>query len=248
VKAHGDGASVTTPDSLYLALIAILLLLDSFVLWPTFLRRSQIDPSRARLWLWSAWMVMLWTLVAAGVALWVFEARAWASLRLMTPHGWRLWAASGLLLAFAIAYARPVIRIARSKRPRRVRMGRPGVESLAPHTGSELGWWVGVSLSAGFCEEFIFRGYLIWAFQSSLGLWGAAALSVVLFGLAHAYQGAKGIVTTGIVGSLLTLVVLIFGSLWPAIVLHALLDIQQGVVAWLVLRSVQGVGDLNVTA
>jgi membrane protease YdiL (CAAX protease family) len=79
-------------------------------------------------------------------------------------------------------------------------------------------------------------------------LWGAAALSVVLFGLAHAYQGAKGIVTTGIVGSLLTLVVLIFGSLWPAIVLHALLDIQQGVVAWLVLRSVQGVGDLNVTA
>jgi hypothetical protein len=103
---------------------------------------------------------------------------------------------------------------------------------------------VGVSLSAGFCEEFIFRGYLIWAFQSLLGLWGAAALSVVLFAVAHAYQGARGIVSTGIVGSLLTLVVLIFGSLLPAIALHALIDIDQGLVAWLVLRQVPGEGHL----
>jgi membrane protease YdiL (CAAX protease family) len=193
-------------------------------------------------------MILLWTLIGAGVALWLFEARAWGALRLIAPRGWRLWGAIGLVLALAITYARTVLRIARSKRPRRIKMGNAHAERLAPHTRSELGWWVAVSLSAGFCEEFIFRGYLIWAFQPVFGLWGAAALSVVLFGLAHAYQGAKGIVTTGIVGSLLTLVVLIFGSLWPAIVLHALLDIQQGVVAWLVLRSVQGVGDLNVTA
>jgi hypothetical protein len=213
--------------------------MDHFLLWPSFLRRSQIDPGRARLWLWPGWMMMMWTLVATGVALWLFEKRAWASLGLMTPHGWRLWVASGLVLAFAIASARRVMRIARSTRRRRVRMGRPDVERLAPHTGSELGWWVGVSLSAGFCEEFIFRGYLIWAFQSLLGLWGAAALSVVLFALAHAYQGARGIVSTGIVGSVLTLVVLIFGSLLPAIALHALVDIDQGLVAWLVLRQVQ---------
>jgi hypothetical protein len=102
---------VTTPDLLYLALIAILLLFDHFVLWPTFLRRSQADPSRARQWLWSAWMITLWTLVAAGVALWLFEARAWESLRFTIPHGWRLWVAIGLVLALAVAYARPALRI-----------------------------------------------------------------------------------------------------------------------------------------
>lgn len=64
---------MTTTDSLYLPLIAILLLLDYFMLWPMFLRRAQVDPGRARTWLWSTWMIELWTLVAAGVALWLFE-------------------------------------------------------------------------------------------------------------------------------------------------------------------------------
>src|SRR2546427_9355412 len=102
---------MTTPDLLYLALIAIGLFLDHFVLWPTFLRRSQADPSRARLWLWSGWMIMLWTLTAAGVALWLFEARTWRELRLVIPHGWQLWGAIGLVLALAITNARTVARI-----------------------------------------------------------------------------------------------------------------------------------------
>ena len=55
-------------------------------------------------------------------------------------------------------------------------------------------------------------------------------------------QGVNGILSTGIVGTLLTLVVLIFGSLWPAIALHALVDIGSGLVAWLALRQVQGEG------
>jgi membrane protease YdiL (CAAX protease family) len=123
-------------------------------------------------------------------------------------------------------------------------MAHPHVENLVPHTRSELGWWVAASLSAGFCEEFIFRGYLIWAFQPVFGLWGAAALSVVVFAAAHAYQGANGVLATGAIGSLLTLVVLISGSLLPAMALHALADIGQGLVAWLVLRGVQGEGGI----
>jgi CAAX protease family protein len=228
---------MTRLDILYLALIAILLLLDYFVLWPMFLRRSPADPGRARLWLWSASMSMLWTLVAAGVAVWLIEARDWGSLRLITPHGWRLWGAIGLVLVLAMTNGRTVLRIARSKRPKRIKLGNPHVEKFAPHTRSELGWWVALSLSAGLCEEFIFRGYLIWAFQPMLGLWGAAASSVVVFAVAHAYQGAKGILATGIVGSLLSLVVLFSGSLLPAMALHALVDIGQGLIAWLVLRE-----------
>src|SRR5439155_22762439 len=61
-------------------------------------------------------------------------------------------------------HGRTVLRIARSTRRKRVRLGNPHVERLSPRTRSELGWWVALSLSAGFCEEFVFRGYLIWAF------------------------------------------------------------------------------------
>ena len=190
---------------------------------------------------------MLWTLVAAGVALWLFDARAWESLRFIAPHGWRLWVAIGLVFALVSTYARTVVRIARSKRPRRIKIANPRVEKLAPRTRSELSCWVAVSLSAGFCEEFIFRGYLIWAFQPVFGLWGAAAFSLVAFAMAHAYQGIKGILATGIVGGLFTLVVLISESLWPAIVLHALVDIEQGLIAWLVLGRAPDEGDKHPT-
>lgn len=170
---------MTTFDLLYVALIAGGLLLDHFVLWPAFLRRSQADPGRARWWLWSAWMILLWTLVATGVALWLFEARTWDALKLIIPRGWRLWGALGLAFALAITYARTVVRLTRSSRSKRIKLGNPHVEKLSPHTRPELGLFVALSLSAGFCEEFSFRGYLIWAFQPWLSWWGAAALSLL---------------------------------------------------------------------
>jgi hypothetical protein len=79
--------SVTNLDLLYLALIAIALLLDHFVIWRGFLRRSQIEPSRAKLWLWSRWMILLWILVAVGILLWVLERRSWDTLMLNLPQG-----------------------------------------------------------------------------------------------------------------------------------------------------------------
>jgi len=233
---------MTTLDFLYLALIIVLLFVDHFVLWPTFLRRAKTSAGRARVELWLGYMIMLWTMVFAGIALWQSEARTWEFLRMISPHGWQMWVATVLVLALIYTQARPVLRIVRSRSPLRVKMGNPHVERLAPHTGVELGWWVGVSLTAGFCEEFVFRGYLIWVFQPLLGLWGAAALSVVAFGLAHTYQGAKGILITSVIGAILTLVVVILGSLLPAMALHAIADVGQGLVAWLALRQSQGEG------
>ena len=227
---------MSTPDLFCLVFIAFMLLLDSLVVWPTFVRRSQIDPRAARVWLWSSWIILLWTMTVVVVALWVFEARAWNALRLTNPHGWRLWVASGLVLALASYFLSFVVRIARSPRRKRVQMANPDVARMAPRAGSEMGLWLALSLTAGICEEFIFRGYLIWAFQPVLGLWGAAALSLAAFAMAHAYQGPKGMVAVAVLGLLFTLAVLCFGSLWPAMALHALVDAGQGLTTWIVLR------------
>jgi len=224
-------------DVLFLALFGLGLLLDPLILWPAFIRRSRADSVRARTFLWSSWIVLLWLLTAAAVALWVREARSWEALRLVALHGWRLWVATGLVAACAISYGRRAARIARRLRRGRVKIGNPGVERLAPQTGPELGLWLALSVTAGCCEEFLFRGYLIWAFQPLLGLWGAAALSLVVFTVAHAYQGAKGMVAVGAVGAVLTVVVLTLGSLWPAMLMHAIIDAGEGLVAWLVLRK-----------
>lgn len=228
---------MTTADALYLALIAIGLFIDSFVLWPRFLRRSEAEPARARVWLWSSTIVLLWTLVAAGVALWMLERRSWAELRLVAPHGWRILGTIGLLLAVAIYYARTVATIARARRSKKRIKFPKNAARRAPHTRTELAWWMALSVSAGICEEFIFRGYLIWVLQPALGLWLAAAASLIVFAAAHSYQGAKGVVAVGVVGGLLTLIVVGFGSLVPAIAVHMFADAGEGFVAWLALRD-----------
>jgi membrane protease YdiL (CAAX protease family) len=229
-------------DMLYAALVAIGLGVDSFVLWPTFRRRSDAEPARARVWLWSSWMTLLWTLVAGGVVLWMFERRGWTELRLVVPHGWRLLGTIGVLSAVAIVYARTVGRIVRAKRSKRIKMP-SDVIRRAPHTAAELAWFLALAVSAGICEEFIFRGYLIWLLQSLLGLWGAAVFSVIVFAAVHAYQGVRGVLATGVVGALLTLVVMVFGSLVPAMAVHALVDAGEGFAAWLAVRSVQTTPD-----
>jgi len=229
---------MTKADAFYVALIAIGLTIDSFALWPGFLRRSEADPSRARVWLWGNSIVLLWTLTAAGVALWVLERRSWTELRIVAPHGWRILGTIGLSLAVVTFYARSFARITRARRSnKRIKLPNDTARR-APHTGAELAWWLALSVSAGICEEFIFRGYLIWVLQPVLGLWFAAAASLVIFAAAHAYQGAKGVVAVGVVGGLLTFIVLVFGSRVPAIAMHMLADAGEGLVAWHALRGV----------
>lgn len=62
-------------------------------------------------------------------------------------------------------------------------------------------------------------------------------LSCLVFALAHAYQGIGGILKTGLVGAFFMASVLELGSLLPAMVAHALIDIGQGGVAWFILRA-----------
>ena len=102
-----------------------------------------------------------------------------------------------------------------------------------------------LSVTAGVCEELLFRGLLIGMLAPWLGWWGAAALGVPLFGVLHAYQGRAGMVRTAIVGAALTGVVAATGSLLPAMALHALIDVGSGLVTWTVLREAEEPGEAS---
>jgi membrane protease YdiL (CAAX protease family) len=228
---------MTVSDWFYIALIAVGLLLDYFT-WPSFLRRSKHDQPSARRWLWSVWMLLQWTMAGAGIALWLFHRRAWATLGLSLPRGWRLWGSVIVVGGCALMQVRTAVRVARVSGPKPKARARLGEVAIAlPHTADELRWFIALSLTAGFCEEFLCRGYLIWAFQPWLGWWGAAALAVPVFAAAHAYQGKAGVIRTGLIGAVFVLFVAVSGSLIPVIVLHAVIDILAGVITWLILRD-----------
>jgi membrane protease YdiL (CAAX protease family) len=89
-----------------------------------------------------------------------------------------------------------------------------------------------LAITAGVCEEFVYRGFGIAAFsRAGLPLWVVVIVTSVLFGLAHAYQGRGGIVSTGIFGVLLAIGRLGFGSLVPVMMWHAGLDLAAGIAA-----------------
>ncbi len=71
------------------------------------------------------------------------------------------------------------------------------MRALLPQTATEKRWFDAVSVTAGICEEIIYRGFLFAYFAAWLP--GAAAgvvivLAGLVFGLGHLYQGAAGIV------------------------------------------------------
>jgi membrane protease YdiL (CAAX protease family) len=227
------------PDLLYVAVFAIAApAIDYSVFWPAHRRLSQADPAWARRWLWASTIGNLWTLAAFGVALWTASNRSLASLGFTLPEGWRLWVGIAVVMGFVAYQAFGIAVLLRSPEQRAgLRQQFNALESVLPHTRAELPWFAGVSLTAGFCEEFMYRGYFIWVFAPWLGWWGAAALSLPFFAVAHAYQGWKGVLRTGAVGAFFTLLIAVFESLWPAIAVHALVDLGSGVMAWVVLRE-----------
>jgi membrane protease YdiL (CAAX protease family) len=108
---------------------------------------------------------------------------------------------------------------------------------LAPGDGSEMTLWVILSVTAGICEEFIFRGYLQKQFLVITRSEPAAvALQAVLFGIAHSYQGVKSIVTITVYGGLFGMLAVYRKSLRPGMIQHAMQDSFAGLAFGLLKR------------
>ncbi len=105
----------------------------------------------------------------------------------------------------------------------------PSVESLLPRRMEERAAWIVVALSAGICEEIVFRGYLLAQFTSLTGNPVVAlVIQALLFGVAHANQGAVGAAVAGASGLLFGLVAWRRRSLLPCIACHVALDLAAG--------------------
>lgn len=107
----------------------------------------------------------------------------------------------------------------------------PFLAQLLPKTGREKVVFVFLSFSAGLGEELAYRGFLVPALVAVFGsVWAAVLLSSIVFGILHAYQGWLGMVRTALLGMVLATSFILTGSLWPAIIAHAMLDVLVGVV------------------
>lgn len=133
----------------------------------------------------------------------------------------------GALLIFAAHWAN-VRRMAGSDHPNLRRLRALG-SRLFPRSRAEMALFVALSLTAGLCEEFLFRGFVMAALvRAGLTTWAVVILSSAMFGLAHLYQGKGGSLGTGILGTLFALVRVGYQNLLPAVAWHSALDIAAG--------------------
>jgi membrane protease YdiL (CAAX protease family) len=105
------------------------------------------------------------------------------------------------------------------------------MQFIFPHGGAEIALWIALSVTAGICEETIFRGYLQRQFMAlTKSAPAGILLSAAGFGAAHAYQGLRMVILIGLLGAMLGILAYWRGSVRPGMIVHAWQDSLGGVV------------------
>ncbi len=98
-----------------------------------------------------------------------------------------------------------------------------------PRTWTERRWFAFVCITAGICEESLYRGFLLHylhVLPLSLNLTLALIIAAVIFGLAHLYQGLGGVAVTTLFGFLMSVLFLLTGNLLLPMIFHAATDLR----------------------
>jgi membrane protease YdiL (CAAX protease family) len=106
------------------------------------------------------------------------------------------------------------------------------VRRILPHTSRDVALFLVVAASAGFCEEIVFRGYLLNQFRAMTGsTWAAVVIQAFVFGASHGYEGPKTMILLGVYGVMFGVLARWRRSLRPGMLAHALHDGVVGLVA-----------------
>jgi uncharacterized protein len=213
----------------------IFLLLGVFVPWRGRLRLRELMAKplvtgSERVSLYISTIVFQWG--AVGVAGW----RAWAhqytiaELGLVTRNDLLL--ASLAILGSATLATLQWLNLRRMGRLPEKARGRLQTlaERILPQSTMERIPFFALAITAGVCEEFLYRGFAMAALgRAGLPLWGVVMLSSLLFGFAHLYQGRSGLLGTMILGLLFGSARVHLDSVIPVMVWHAAVDVVAGV-------------------
>jgi sarcosine oxidase len=187
------------------------------------------DRPRVRLAVYRQAMLIQWSLVATVAILWLAGGRPWRALGVVTT-------VTPFFVGLAVALAAGVAVVAVQRRRAladdealaKARERLSHVEVMLPHDAREARWFYGLSFTAGVCEEVLYRGYMIWYLAHGLGLWPAAGVASLIFGIGHSYQGWRGVLATTCVGAAFAGMYLTSGSLLLPAIAHVLVDVHAG--------------------
>ena len=211
------------------------------VLHRRFEGRLRTDP-RARRSFYGRLLILEWGLSLLALAVWLSAPGVDAGqVGLRWPQQWP-GLLTGLVVLLVVVFVVVSTRALRGgalletaepvRRPGGGRHAEPAAHAtlaLLPRTPGERRLFTVVGLTAGICEEWLYRGFflaVVGALSGGLPTGVLVAVAAVAFGLAHAYQGLPGIALTGALGGVMAALYLQTGSLLLPVLLHAAIDLR----------------------
>lgn len=216
-------------------IVLIFFVLGVLVPWRGRVRLKQLlakprVESSERLALYASTIAFQW--VAVGIAGW----RAWAhgftrqelGLTVADPLAAAAFSIVGTGLIVALQWLN-LRRIGRSTSPVRAPL-QALAQRILPQSPRELALFFALAVTAGLCEEFLYRGFAMASLRHvDLPAWSVVLISAVLFGLAHLYQGRGGFAGTLILGLLFGFARVSLGTLLPVVAWHIGVDLVAGI-------------------
>jgi membrane protease YdiL (CAAX protease family) len=185
------------------------------------------DPS-ARLRYYRSSLPRKYVLSLVVVALFFANHREASGIRLATSAATIV--PSLLPIMIGVVFGAVLVRWRASRPASRIKLARSlrGIADLLPRTVGERRTWVLVAITAGVTEELIYRGFvlsLLAHVSPSADTFTLLIIGGAIFGLAHLYQGVKGVVLTWLLGVVLG-GVMIAAGLFAVMVVHTLIDLR----------------------
>lgn len=162
----------------------------------------------------------------------------WLSLLSHVSRDFIYGASAGILIVVPLLFI--VMKMARRKatnatpapQPQEPSRFLPDFTYLLPHFAGERWLFAAVAVSAGICEEVVFRAWLLTTLHGPLHLngWILVLAGAAVFGVLHVYQGFLGFITTMALALVLSGLYVGTGTLLVPIVIHVLVDLRWAAV------------------
>jgi membrane protease YdiL (CAAX protease family) len=164
------------------------------------------------LWEWSVVGYIVWGAKRHGSSLRELIGGRWNSLKALLKD---VAIAAGFWLIALVVLLCTALALHATRAGQNIRF-------LLPQSHLEIFLWVLLSMTAGICEEIIFRGY----FQKQFSAWtgsipAGVLLSAAIFGAGHIYQGWRSAIVIAVYGLLFGILAEFRKSLRPGMMTHA---------------------------
>ncbi len=168
-------------------------------------------------------IVIQWLLTTAVLLGMWFKADSWSQIG-FTGDRWWLWLAliaAMVLISLVFNHSAQLSVSGQS----RIHKLYGHVAHYLPTNKAQYRWGVVLSITAGVCEEIVYRGFVFWRLSFSMGMVPAVLLTNLVFAFSHYSTGLKNAVLSFVLGVVFSILYLYTGDLWLSIICHVAIDL-----------------------